>query len=474
MISNLINKIKNNIAYKIFFITSTLLLSMAFIIYTTMYIELPNYYYRYKAESLEKGVKKLVGKVDGLTFLESKGLLDEFCEEYNVQLTIYDLEGNILYIPFNIIQLGGISQEPATDLYKENPNEKYIYLEASPVKFEDRVTVFKVNATLQPIDEAATVILRFAPYIGVIILLMSIISGYIYSKLISKPLIQLNYVAKRMIGLDFDTKCEVYSQDELGQLSNSLNELSFSLQNTMNELTQANKKLRNDIERERELEEQRKIFVATISHELKTPITAVKGQLEGMIYNIGSYKDRDKYLKRSFDIMEHMEKLVYEMMEIYKLESTEFKPSVQNINISNMVYDISKGFEYFLISKDLTIVNKIQDNLYIKGDQQLIRKAISNVVNNAVKYSKEKEKVIIRLYERDSNIVLEVLNTGAFIEEEELTKVFEPFYRLEKSRNRNTGGSGLGLYIVKKILELNNISYELKNVEQGVLFTIIF
>ena len=474
MISSLINEIKNNIAYKIFFITSALLLSMAFIIYTTMYIELPNYYYRYKAESLEKGVKKLVGKVDDLTFLKSKRLLDEFCEEYNVQLTIYDLDGNILYIPFNIIHIGGISSAPATDFYKEDPNEKYIYLEASPVNFKDRVTVFKVNATLQPIDEAATVILRFAPYIGAIIVLMSIISGYIYSKLITKPLIQLNYVAQRMIKFDFDTKCKVDSEDELGQLSNSLNELSFNLQNTMNELTQANKKLRNDIERERELEEQRKIFVATISHELKTPITAVKGQLEGMIHNIGSYKDRDRYLKRSFDIMEHMEKLVYEMMEIYKLESTEFKPNIQKINISNMVYDITKSFEYFLVSKNMTLINNIQDNLYINADQQLVRKAISNIVNNAVKYSQEKEKVIIKLYNREKNVVLEVLNTGTYIEEEKLTKVFEPFYRLEKSRNRNTGGSGLGLYIVKKILELNNIGYELKNVGEGVLFTIIF
>jgi len=257
-----------------------------------------------------------------------------------------------------------------------------------------------------------------------------------------------------MINLDFDTKCNVDSKDELGQLSNSLNELSSKLQNTMNELTQANKKLQKDIEREREIEEQRKIFVATISHELKTPITAVKGQLEGMIYNIGSYKDRDRYLKRSFDIMEHMEKLVYEMMEIYKLENSKFEPNIQKMNISNMVYDISKSFEYFLISKNITIVNKIQDNLYINVDQQLIRKAISNVVNNAVKYSKEKEKVIIKLYEKDNNVILEVLNTGAYIDEEKITKVFEPFYRLEKSRNRNTGGSGLGLYIVKKILEL--------------------
>jgi len=439
-----------------------------------MYIELPNYYYKYKAESLEKGVKKLVDKVDDLTFLESKRLLDKFCEEYNVQLTIYDVDGNILYIPFNVIQIGGISSEPATDIFKENPNEKYIYLEASPVNFKDRVTIFKVNATLQPIDEAATVILRFAPYIGVIILLMAIISSYLYSKLISKPLIQLNLAAQRMINLDFDTKCNVDSKDELGQLSNSLNELSSKLQNTMNELTQANKKLQKDIEREREIEEQRKIFVATISHELKTPITAVKGQLEGMIYNIGSYKDRDRYLKRSFDIMEHMEKLVYEMMEIYKLENSKFEPNIQKMNISNMVYDISKSFEYFLISKNITIVNKIQDNLYINVDQQLIRKAISNVVNNAVKYSKEKEKVIIKLYEKDNNVILEVLNTGAYIDEEKITKVFEPFYRLEKSRNRNTGGSGLGLYIVKKILELNNVDYSLKNVDQGVLFTIIF
>jgi two-component system sensor histidine kinase VanS len=241
----------------------------------------------------------------------------------------------------------------------------------------------------------------------------------------------------------------------------------------MDELKQANTKLKSDIERERAQEANRREFIATISHELKSPITIISGQLEGMIYNIGNFKDRDKYLRQSYDITQEMKGLVNEMLDLSKLESFEVKANMKVINITNVVEYVIENQQYFIKEKNMKLVENLQEDLFLFLDEQLIKKAIMNVVNNAIKYSNQNETIIINLYKKN-DIYLEVENTGANIDENLIQEIFKPFYRIEKSRNRHTGGSGLGLYIVKKILDLNNVKYRIENKKSSVKFTMIF
>ena len=182
---------------------------------------------------------------------------------------------------------------------------------------------------------------------GIFVLLISMVGAFLYTDLITQPLLKINQVAKRMAKLDFSQRLENRSDDEIGELSQSLNELSQNLKQTMSELQQANAKLKDDIQREREQEAKRREWMATISHELKSPITAVMGQLEGMIHQIGVYKDRDKYLRRSYSIIKNMEQLVKEILEVSKLESDAFRPLKKTVSLSSMIKSVIKRLEFF-------------------------------------------------------------------------------------------------------------------------------
>ncbi|MED2677821.1 HAMP domain-containing sensor histidine kinase, partial [Bacillus thuringiensis] len=331
-----------------------------------------------------------------------------------------------------------------------------------------------VFATFQPIDEASQVLVRFLPYISIIVLVIGIGSAYFYSRFITKPLIYINEGAQKMANLDFSEKIEVRSTDELGELSNSLNDMSINLQQAMFDLKKANEQLKNDIEKEREIETKRREFFAIVAHELKSPLTVMKGYLEGMIYNIGPYQNRDQYLKKNHQIIESMEQLVREILSVSKLEQHTFKLKVEEVNPSKLIGTITKDLEFFASQKSIEIIKEIDSDLSIYTDCALLEKACKNIIHNAVMYSPHNEKVYIKLSEnsKQDQIEIQITNTGINIKDEDIQQIFKPFYRIEKSRNRNTGGSGLGLYIVKQILETLDIKYSIKNMEHSVQFCI--
>ncbi len=476
---------KKGITLKIFFITSALLVVSALIIYLTLYFLLPNFYYHYKKSTLTDGVTNLVEVIENSPIEEVEYYLNDFVESHNVRIIIQNQFGYVIYFPmerfvrddfgtsrFQLPSRNHINQRLLDDMW-QNPNmitlSQQISLIGDPQQY-----VLSVAAPLQPIDEASKVIIMFLPYMLLIIFIISVVGAYFYSDLIAKPLLKLNRTAKKMALLDFSSESTITTNDELGELSKSLNTLSVNLQKNMNELKQANTQLKNDIQIEREQEQKRREFIATISHELKTPLTAVSGQLEGMIYGIGSYRDRDKYLKQSYTILKDMEHLVHEILDVSQLESSYFIPNLQEIQLSKLVINAIENGQYFIEEKQLESEMFVEPDVRIKGDEKLITKAIANVLSNAFKYSNSKERIKVNLFCLEENVYLKVFNSGTTIDEDQLDKIFEPFYRIEKSRNRKTGGSGLGLYIVKRILEMHKVDYSIENVSDGVLFTMVF
>ncbi|WP_258280626.1 HAMP domain-containing sensor histidine kinase [Clostridium sp. CM027] len=450
---------------------------------------LPIYYYNYKRNNVETGLTKLASTVQSLSMEESKKYFDEFNLKYTVSLNVQDMKGNIIYPPLNIISFG-ISQD--TDIPKDSlplpdktllrgsvtstMSKEVISLVPKQIKFSEDNESYTINVIipLQPIDEASKVLLNLVPLIGIVVIIISVVGSFIYSKKITKPLVEINKNAIQLAALDFEKSCEVNSEDEIGEIALSLNELASNLQHTMDELKNTNLKLLGDIEKEREIERKRREFTATISHELKTPITIIKGQLEGMLGNIGVYKDRDKYMNRSLVVLDDMESMVREILEISKLETHGFKPQYTEINLSYLISNCLEKLSYLISQKDISLNTKIAEELCFQGDEKLIKKAIANIINNSITHTERNEKVLINLYEDNYLIVLTVENEGVHIDEAEFEKIFNPFYRIEKSRSRSTGGSGLGLYIVKKILEAHALEYKFNNTQSGVCFKIIF
>ncbi|RAP28567.1 Phosphate regulon sensor protein PhoR (SphS) [Brevibacillus laterosporus] len=490
---------RKSISFKIFLVTLILLLVSASIIYLTLYFYLPIFYEKYKTNSLEVESNRLVEKAKNLYLDDATILFDKFEQNFNAYPTLTDNTGKIFFPnhPFlskaqmldkNVdldkeaeilaieestsksITVGVASTSQAGIITMNNLPK--IYTISVPIVFKDETLTLNIHATLQPIDEASQVLLLLIPYIGIVIFIISISGAYIYSKIFSKPLITINHVAQKMANLDFTAKINLDSADEIGQLSRSLNEMSANLQRTMQELQTANEALKSDMEKKQEAEAKRRELFATISHELKSPITAVKGQLEGMLHNIGVYKEREKYLKRSYQIMETMESLVRQILQISKLEQLGFTSKYERVNISTLVCTTINNLGFFATEKNIQVINEVQEELFINTDTQLLEKVIGNVIHNAIVYSNHFEQVHIHLIDNgNGTLKFEVLNTGAYIQEEHINQIFEPFYRVEKSRNRNTGGSGLGLYIVKTVCEALSIDYSMRNTNEGVLFS---
>lgn len=469
------NKFKKSIVYKLFLVTTLLLVISSICTYSIIYMLLPNYYHKYKKMTIENQLDSIVDNVPKLDINNIEEYLGQISFNNNANIVVTDEYGNVIYFT-NVLQKGLVTIPKKEDLshFKniEKTNTRSVYTSYRKIKFynsEEKYNLY-LTAPLQPVSEASKVLFLLIPYIGLVVILISVIGGLIYSKVISKPLISMNKVAKEMAKLDFTKKCTVKGEDEIGELSQSLNDLSNNLRISMEELQRANEQLLDDIAKEREIEKKRREFIATISHELKTPITILKGQIEGMLSNIGIYKDRDKYLKRNLEVLNDMEYMVKETLEISKLESQGFKPRKEQVSLSKIVEECIYNISFIAKRKNIFIDKNINEDLFVHGDSKLLKKVVNNIITNAINHSPESEKVYANLHEEKDEIVLKVENTGTYIEENELKEIFKPFYRIEKSRNRKSGGSGLGLYIVKMILDAHNGKYSISNNEKGVEF----
>ncbi len=219
-----------------------------------------------------------------------------------------------------------------------------------------------------------------------------------------------------------------------------------------------------------ELSRQRRDFFAAASHDLKTPITILKGQIENMILGIGKYKDIGKVLPETLKEVANMERLVKEILTISKIEMDGLAGKTEPVLLSDTLTKVTETLLPLAQERQITVHSQIAENVMVSGNASLLEKAIHNILSNAIRHSPENAEVFIRL----TPSALTVTNTGTSILEEDLPVLLTPFYRVEKSRNKSNDGSGLGLYLVKTILELHGFRYRMENTETSVVFTVKF
>lgn len=312
------------------------------------------------------------------------------------------------------------------------------------------------------------------PILGIAVFLVSLTAAFFYSWYVTAPIKAVSRLSKQMAGLDFSGLCPVNRTDEIGVLSGSLNTLCQKLGTALSDLRAANRQLQADIERERQLERQRADFFSAASHELKTPITIIKGQLEGMLYQVGRYKDRETYLSQSLEVTGTLEAMVQELLTLSRLETpgNVFQPC--RLDLSGLLRDRLAAHEDLFALKELSVEASIPPEACVQGDAQLLQKAVDNLLGNAAAYSPAGNTVIVTLKEEAGRVRLEIENTGAHIPDADIPRLFEAFYRVDPSRSRQTGGAGLGLYIVKTILDLHSADIEMANTSQGVIVSVRF
>lgn len=473
------NSINNmSIKKKIFFVTSLLIVVGFSMLYLVFYIFMPTIYKQYTIKSTESKITDFIVKLENNNYNNYSEVLDDFAFKNNSFITIMKDNGKVVYSSNRdgfVKPKDGIDpNEKSIDanVFTKNKGENEVNIhEQFYFKQIDEDCIINIMVPIRVYDETKNLIKVFLPFAVFTMIIITLIISVIYSRMISNPLLEVNKKAKKMAKLDFSERFYPKGNDEIGQLSESLNIMCENLDSNIKQLEAANVKLKADIEKEREAEKERKEFIATISHELKSPITIINGQLEGMIYNIGKYKDRDKYLKESHEVVKEMEKLVLEILDMSKRDSEDFKLNLTNSNLSKIVSDILKQNYYFIEEKKLFLDEEIEPNVIKFVDNELIYKAFINIVRNAIQHSSEGQIVKVQLT-KDQFIVE---NSGVQIDPKEIPNLFNAFYRVDKSRNSKTGGTGFGLYIVKTILDKHeNLKYHIESHDNKFIFIVDF
>ena len=295
-------------------------------------------------------------------------------------------------------------------------------------------------------------------------LIMSVVGAFIFARQITKPIKRLADSTKKMTNLE-DVPPAPERHDELGFLEQDVHAMYDKLKVTIS-------KLEDEILREREMEETQRYFFSAASHELKTPIAATSVLLEGMLENVGDYKDHSKYLRECIKMTDAQSKMISEILEIVNLNDGKIIPAPEKMDVERTVANLLPNFQTLAEANEQRIICKIKDGETIFADPKMIKKVLSNVILNAIQNTPKGGEIQIWTEPIADQYRLCILNTGAKIDDTVLSKLFDPFYRVDKARSRKDGRSGLGLTIVQKALEAMKIDYSLGNSPDGVLFWI--
>ncbi|MDQ0113326.1 sensor histidine kinase [Paenibacillus harenae] len=327
--------------------------------------------------------------------------------------------------------------------------------------------------SLQPVGEAVGILKQYVVYIAPIIVVLVILLSMIYSKIVSRPLVQLSRSAERLARLDFTEHPEIQSKDEFGELSRNMTALSRNLDSALRELTRANVKMQEDMREKERSEELRKELIANISHELKTPLGIVKGFAEGLQDEVASDK-RDRYLSLIVNEADRMNALIMDMLELSKFEAKAIQLLPRRLPLLGLIQKVADSFDQQLESRQLRIQFNADegDKPFVTADARRIEQVVLNLLSNAIRHAEENSVITISVYRSSAvKVTTTIENVGSPIAEEDLSRIWDQFYRAERSRDRKSGGTGLGLAIVKHILELHESEYDVRNTNTGVAFS---
>ena len=327
-----------------------------------------------------------------------------------------------------------------------------------------RSSVVRFNASV-----ATT--MRLYMYVGLAAILVGCMAMFFVSNSYVRPIHQMAIVAKRMAQLDFDVKVDSRSKDEIGELGNSINSMSKELEATISELKTANAKLQHDIDEKIQIDEMRKEFLSHVSHELKTPIALIQGYAEGLKENISDDQEsKDFYCEVIIDEAERMNTLVKKLMTLNELEFGKDKINFERFNIVELMSNINASAEILLQQKQINIQFMFDNPIYVWADEFMIEEVYRNYLSNAIHYAYEGSNIRVNAEQRGSVLRIYVYNEGELIPENELDKIWIKFYKIDKARTREYGGSGVGLSIVAATMKLHGREYGAYNGENGVIF----
>lgn len=335
----------------------------------------------------------------------------------------------------------------------------------------DNRTLIVMSSPMESVKSSVALSNTFLTYIALIAFILSIVMAFFMTKRVTKPILTLADISEKICGLDFTAKYEGKYEDEIGVLGHNINRMSKKLKSTIAELKSANESLREDIKRKEEIDEMRKSFIANVSHELKTPIALIQGYAEGL--NEGMCEDKESrkyYTDVIIDEANRMNSMVKQLLSLSVLESGSMEIQKETFDIYEMVAALAESTKILAADKNVEFKLEGSSGILINADEFKLEEVVTNYISNAIKHVSDNGRIEIRLIPNEDRIKLEVYNTGSAIPKEDIEHIWDKFYKVDKAHSRDYGGTGIGLSIVKAILELHDMPYGVENVDDGVMF----
>lgn len=336
--------------------------------------------------------------------------------------------------------------------------------------FEDG-SQFLMRSPLESMRESAAISNRFLIYIGSVLILAAGALVWYFSKKLTDPIRELANLSDKMANLDFEAKYTSGGKNEIGELGANFNRMSSRLESTISELKKANNSLLKDIEQKEKMEEMRNEFLVNVSHELKTPIALIQGYAEGLKDGVNDdAESRDFYCDVIMDEAMKMNQMVKNLLTLNQLEFGDEDISFERFDLAALIRGVLQSMEILAQQDDLKIIFRQESPVYVWADEFKTEQVVRNYVSNAFHHASGDKVIEVKIQKEGKKARTSVFNTGTPIPEEDLKHIWEKFYKVDKAHTREYGGNGIGLSIVKAIMESFHQEYGVKNYDNGVEF----
>lgn len=448
-------------------------------------------YYTYNKQNAMLEGFEIIDQQSSAGTLESEAFDVQFetiCANGNLSILIISADGSIVRASVNDTRnlkmqfmdvLFSDSDDTASSLLKKT--DRYVLEKQKDTRMDSEYLVLwgtledgnliLMKTALESIRENAWISNRFLGYIGIFAVVISALIAIVISRKIAGPLLELTEISRKMTDLDFNAKYECKGATEIDLLGEHMNQLSETLERTISELKSANNELQIDIEKKTQIDEMRKEFLSNVSHELKTPLALIQGYAEGLQECVqDDAESRDFYCDVIIDEADKMNQMVKKLLTLNQLEFGNDVVTMERFDMTELIRGVIQSSSILLKQNEISLTFNTDQPMYVWADEFKVEEVMTNYLSNAIHHADFQKHIDIKYTEMEDQVRISVFNTGQPIPQEDIDNIWIKFYKVDKARTREYGGSGIGLSIVKAIMDSFHKQCGVINHSDGVEF----
>ena len=452
---------------KTFLVSIGLFATLIILVHALVYTLMPQFYLQQKEREAADNLTVLVAELRGKSTEEMRRLSQEFAQVRNVNITL-TIDGRDQYFQgfqsINIVTDSGKSVDTSVVKIADGQTvdpRSVILRQGSVTNNQGQTITVKLLADVAPVTQAKLATLHVLPYTMLGSLLVALLFSYIYSRFVTRPIRQMAAVTTTMQQLEKGARYPVNSRDEIGVLGQNINELYQNLWQTIRSLEHENKRIT-------QLEKEKIAFLRAASHELKTPLAALRIMLENMQLNIGEYKNRDQYLAESVAQVDRLAAMVNDVLRSGSVAEQALRQE-KRLRIDKLIAEVVADYTLLAKTRSMTFMVNTEPTT-IRANRDMMRHVISNLVSNAVRHGDAGSVITITCDQRE----LAIENACKPLTKQQLQHVFDPFYRSNATTKQHADSSGIGLYTVKMLLGTKGLDYDFTPHGRGMRFVVRF